>query len=70
MEIPAAICLQLVRSCLLDSYFLDRSFQIHFAGKLDGFDKKIKYKVERRDRKRDRNIFRFLALKVFLLFCL
>jgi hypothetical protein len=26
-------------SCLLDSYFLDRSFKMYFAGKLDGFDK-------------------------------
>jgi hypothetical protein len=26
-------------SCVLDSYLLDRSFQIHFACKLDGFDK-------------------------------
>jgi hypothetical protein len=26
-------------SCLLDSFFLDRSFQIYFVGKLDGFDK-------------------------------
>jgi hypothetical protein len=30
---------------------------MHFAGKLDGFDKKIKHKVERRDQRRDRNIF-------------
>jgi hypothetical protein len=28
-------------SCLLDSFFLDMSFQMHFAGKLDGFDKKL-----------------------------
>jgi hypothetical protein len=26
-------------SCLLDSYTLDGSFQMHFVGKLDGLDK-------------------------------
>jgi hypothetical protein len=27
-------------SCLLDSYLLYRSFQMHFVGKLDDFEKK------------------------------
>ncbi len=39
-------------SCLLDSYFLDRSFQMHFAGKPDGFDKNwstmYKEKIEKK----------------------
>jgi hypothetical protein len=52
-------------SCLLDSYFLDRSFQMHFAGELYGFDKIEEQCTKKRYKRRDRIFFRFLALKVF-----
>jgi hypothetical protein len=46
-------------SCLLDSYFLDRSFQMHFVGKLDGLIKIEAQWTKKRSKKRDRNFSGF-----------
>ncbi len=42
-----------IPSCLLDSYFLERPFQMEFAGKLDCFDKICSTKKKRSKRRID-----------------
>ncbi len=46
-------------SCLLNSFFMDRSFQMHFVGKLDGLIKIKAQCTKKRSKMRDRNFSGF-----------